>query len=111
MAHDRQGLSEAEAARRLALEGPNQLPDPEHRDLVQILIGVIREPMFALLLLASVVYLALGDLTEALVLVAFALVSVGIAVVQEARSERVLESLRELASPMAVVFRDGTRAC
>ena len=63
--------------------------------------------MFALLLAAAAIYLVLGDLTEAIVLAVFASTSVLIAVVQEVRTERVLESLRDLTSPRALVIRDG----
>ena len=51
----------------------------------------------------------LGDFGEALLLLAFACASVVITVVQEARTERVLESLRDLTSPRALVIRDGER--
>jgi P-type Ca2+ transporter type 2C len=103
------GLSERDAAERLRAEGPNLLPDPDRRGLARIVFEVLREPMFLLLLVGAAVYLALGDLREALVLAAFATVSVGIAVIQEYRSERVLEALRDLADPHAVVVRDGAR--
>ena len=63
--------------------------------------------MFGLLLGAGAIYLLLGDLKEAVILFLFACTSVGIAVVQEARTERVLESLRDLTSPRALVIRDG----
>jgi Ca2+-transporting ATPase len=102
-----QGLSSAEAAARLLAEGPNLLPRPENRTLIRIVGEVLREPMFALLIGAGAVYLVLGDLKEALILFLFACTSVGIAVVQEARTERVLESLRDLTSPRALVIRDG----
>ena len=65
--------------------------------------------MLALLLGGGVVYLALGDLKEALILLAFATLSVVITVVQETRTERVLEALRDLTSPRALVIRDGER--
>jgi len=65
--------------------------------------------MFALLLGAGVLYVALGDLREAVALLAFASLSVIIAIVQEGRSERVLEALRDLSSPRALVIRDGQR--
>ena len=65
--------------------------------------------MFALLLGAGVIYLVLGDLTEALMLLVFATISVSITVVQELRSERVLEALRDMTSPRALVIRDGVR--
>ena len=102
-----QGLTAQEAARRLAAEGPNLLPRPESRNLLRIVVEILREPMFGLLLGAGVIYLVLGDLKEALILFLFACTSVGIAVVQEARTERVLESLRDLTSPRALVIRDG----
>ena len=101
------GLSEAEAATRLRTEGPNTLPEADRRSFLRIVLEILREPMFALLLGAAVIYLVLGDLKEALVLAVFACTSVLIAVVQEARTEKVLESLRDLTSPRALVIRDG----
>jgi Ca2+-transporting ATPase len=103
------GLSEAEAAERLRRDGPNLLPDPERRSVWRILVEVVREPMFALLLAGGVVYLAIGEPKEALILIAFAGLSVSIAVVQGVRSERVLEALRRLTDPQATVIRDGAR--
>lgn len=103
------GLSQNEAEARLAQDGPNALPSSERRSLIAIVIGVLTEPMFALLLGAGVIYLVLGDLTEALALLGFATLSTSIAVVQETRSERVLEALRDLTSPRALVIRDGVK--
>jgi Ca2+-transporting ATPase len=101
------GLGEAEAAVRLRNEGFNELPARNRRTVIWILIDVVREPMFALLLGAAAVYLALGDRKEAVVLFAFASTSVSIALIQETRTERVLESLRDLTSPRALVIRGG----
>jgi Ca2+-transporting ATPase len=103
------GLSRNEAAARLAAEGPNELPRARRRNPLRLVLDVLREPMLALLLGAGVVYLALGDAGEALILLAFACLSVTITVVQEARTERVLEALRDLTSPRALVIRDGAR--
>ncbi len=103
------GLSSSEAARRLAAEGPNQLPKPQPRNLWRIALEVLREPMFGLLMAGGVIYWLLGDRLEAVLLLIFASISVTITLVQESRSERVLESLRDLASPRALVIRDGKR--
>lgn len=108
-ATDRSGLTESEALRRLAVEGFNDLPATDRRTFLRIVVDVLREPMFALLLGAGAIYLVLGDLTESLVLLAFATISVSITVVQETRSERVLDALRDLTSPRALVIRDGVR--
>jgi P-type Ca2+ transporter type 2C len=103
------GLSEAEAQLRLKAEGYNELPRPDRRTPLRIVAEVLREPMLALLIGGGLIYLALGDIREALVLLAFAMLSVVITVVQETRTERVLEALRDLTSPRALVIRDGER--
>jgi Ca2+-transporting ATPase len=103
------GLGEADAQARLRAEGYNELPQPDRRTPFRIAIEVLREPMLALLLGGGIVYLLLGDLKEAIILVAFATMSIAITVVQESRTERVLEALRDLTSPRALVIRDGQR--
>jgi len=103
------GLGEAEARNRLEAEGYNELPRPDRRTPLRIVSEVVREPMLALLLGGGLVYLALGDLRDAIILVGFATLSVLITVIQETRTERVLEALRDLTSPRALVIRDGER--
>jgi Ca2+-transporting ATPase len=103
------GLSEVEAAARLRSDGYNELPRTDRRTPLRIFGEVLREPMLALLLGAGAVYLALGDLNEALILLAFATASIVITVVQEVRTERVLQALRDLTSPRALVIRGGEK--
>lgn len=102
------GLSDSDAASRLKADGPNELPRREQRTALKIIPDVLREPMLAMLLGGGVIYLLLGDAKEALILLAFACLSVLITVVQESRTERVLEALRDLTSPRALVIRSGT---
>lgn len=101
------GLSEAEAARRLEAFGPNDLSSGSGRGLGQIVLETLREPMFLLLAGAALLYLTLGDLAEGLFLMAGAMASIGLVILQEARSERALSALRELAQPKARVIREG----
>ncbi|MBB5046321.1 Ca2+-transporting ATPase [Rhodopseudomonas rhenobacensis] len=103
------GLDDAEVRARQARDGYNELPRPDRRTPFRIVLEVIREPMLALLIGGGVVYMALGDLKEALILLCFASLSVVITVVQETRTERVLEALRDLTSPRALVIRNGER--
>ena len=103
------GLSEQEAAARLAAGGANELPRHGRRTIPRIAVEVFREPMFQLLIFAGLIYLGIGDLSEALMLLAFAAVNVLIAVYQENKTERVLEALRDLTSPRALVIRGGER--
>ncbi len=101
------GLSAAEAARRLAAEGPNLLRGNAPKSSVAIVLSVLKEPMFLMLLAAGALYLILGDRAEALFLLGFVFVVIGITLVQERRTQRALESLRDLSAPRAMVIRDG----
>ena len=101
------GLSSQQARDVLARDGFNELPRAARRTPFRIALEVMREPMLAMLLAAGGVYLVLGDRTEALILLIFACFSIGVTIVQEARTENVLEALRDMAAPRALVIRDG----
>ncbi|HLI28437.1 MAG TPA: cation-translocating P-type ATPase [Chloroflexota bacterium] len=101
------GLSREEAARRLAAEGYNELPATRPRSLWALALTVLREPMILLLLAAGTLYVLLGDLAEAVLLLASIGLIVGINLYQEWRTERALAALRALSSPRALVIRDG----
>lgn len=101
------GLSETVALSRLKQDGPNELPRTPPRSVWRIAFQVIREPMFLLLLAAGLIYLFLGDWVEAVMLLGAVVATAMISIVQEKRTDNVLESLRDLASPRALVIRDG----
>ncbi len=65
--------------------------------------------MFLLLVVGGAIYVALGDLYEALILLASVVVVMAITVYQERKTERALDALRDLSSPRALVIRDGRR--
>jgi Ca2+-transporting ATPase len=101
------GLTEDEVARRLRDEGPNELPADEERSVWSTAREVVTQPMLLLLLVAGGLYLILGDAAEALTLLSFVLVMIGIALYQERKTERALKALRDLTSPRALVIRGG----
>ncbi|MDD5300677.1 MAG: cation-translocating P-type ATPase [Gallionella sp.] len=101
------GLSTAEAQQRLAASGYNELSLPQPRRVWRMVADVLREPMFLLLIAAGGIYLLLGDVEDALMLLFFVLLVIVLTVFQEHKSERVLEALRDLSSPRALVLRDG----
>ena len=103
------GLSEAQALARLQRDGPNELPSAKPRSVLAIAWEVVRQPMFLLLVGCALVYLVFGELQEALVLLAFVVVVMGITLYQERKTERALDALRDLSSPRALVLRDGER--
>jgi P-type Ca2+ transporter type 2C len=103
------GLSEAEAAGRLQQHGYNELPSSKGRSILASAWDVVREPMFLLLLACGTIYLILGDVQEAVMLLGFVFVVLGITLYQERKTERALEALRDLSSPRALVIRGGER--
>jgi Ca2+-transporting ATPase len=103
----RRGLSTQQAATQLAQNGYNELAARKQRTVTRIVLEVMREPMFLLLLAAGAIYLILGDPGDALMLLGFVFITMAITIVQERRTERVLETLRDLSSPRALVIRDG----
>jgi len=102
-----QGLAESEAHSRLELEGANELPAQKKRGVAAIAFEVVREPMFLMLLAAGGLYLLMGEPVDALMLLGFVFVVMAITIVQERRTERALDALRDLSSPRALVIRDG----
>jgi Ca2+-transporting ATPase len=102
-----QGLTEQEARERLATDGYNELPTTKKRTIFHILLEVVREPMFLMLIACGLLYMFLGSQDEALMLMGFVVVIIGITFYQEQKTERALEALRDLSSPRALVIRDG----
>ncbi|MGI9245654.1 MAG: cation-translocating P-type ATPase, partial [Steroidobacteraceae bacterium] len=108
------GLSVAEAARRLAVDGPNEIPSTKSRGFLRVVWEVLKEPMLLLLLAAGVINIlvSLHDpsrIREAALLFVFVVIVIGITVFQERKTERALEALRDLSSPRALVVRDGVQ--
>jgi Ca2+-transporting ATPase len=101
------GLSEQEAQKRLRTEGYNELPSSRRKSVFAIGGEVVREPMFLLLVACGVIYLMLGDVREAMMLLGFVFAVIGITIYQERKTERALEALRDLSSPRALVIREG----
>ena len=104
------GLTDSEARERLQKHGPNVLPSAGKLTLFSIVAGTLKEPMLILLLSTGIVYLVVGDLREAIAILASILLVIGISTTQKHRTERTLEALRDLTSPRALVMRsESTR--
>lgn len=103
------GLTSQEASRILAEEGYNELPTSRKRNAWRIALDISREPMFLLLVACGTIYFIIGDMQEAIMLLAFVFFVMGITLYHERKTERALEALSDLSSPRALVIRDGTR--
>ena len=101
------GLSAGEARRRLERLGPNALPEPERRSLTSVFVGQFRSPLIYLLFAAAGIALALGHVSDSVVIFTVVLLNALIGTFQEGRAERSLEALRKLSGNKARVMRDG----
>jgi Ca2+-transporting ATPase len=102
-----QGLSDEEAAFRLAKEGPNELLNDGTKSLWLITWEQLAEPLVVILILATLVSAALGDYQEAVVIFIIVVLNALLGATQEYRSERAMSALRELAVPTVEVRRGG----
>src|SRR5574344_624153 len=101
------GLTNEEVQQKIITEGYNELPSSKPKNVFQIALGVVKEPMFILLVACGTLYLMLGDVTEGLMLLGCVFVIMGIEFYQEKKTENALTALKDLASPRALVIRNG----
>ncbi len=104
------GLTADEAAERAAVHGPNALAAEPERSSLDIALAQFRSPLIAILLVAGVVTIALAEYVDAAVIAVVLTINATIGFVQERRADRSVQALMALASPTAVVVRDGRPA-
>lgn len=100
------GLTTTQAQQKLLQVGPNVLVPKKKSTLGKKIISVLLEPMFVLLFITTLIYFFLGEPRDGLIMLGFIVVIVAIDIIQEWRTDKTLEALRELASPQVTVFRD-----
>jgi Ca2+-transporting ATPase len=101
------GLTTEQANVKLKTEGYNSLPSSKPKNFLAIGLGVIKEPMFILLVACGTLYMILGDIREGFMLLGFVFVIMGIEFFQEKKTEKALDALKDLASPRALAIRNG----
>ncbi|MFF7444066.1 cation-translocating P-type ATPase [Streptomyces sp. NPDC008122] len=101
------GLTEAEAARRLADTGPNEVAARKPVRLHARVLAQLRDPLIMVLLGAVALTLAIGDHADAIVIALVVVVNTTVGVAQEIRAETAVAALSALSAPHARVRRDG----
>jgi Ca2+-transporting ATPase len=103
------GLTTVEAARRLAVNGPNELPRPRKTPVWRMIAEQARDPLVMVLLIAAALTLATGDWADAGVIALVLVVNTAAGVTQEVKAGQAIAALTELTAPEARVLRDGTQ--
>ncbi|MBA2806870.1 cation-transporting P-type ATPase [Streptomyces sp. KM273126] len=101
------GLSSDEAARQLALHGPNEIPSEPRTAVWRRVLQQLRDPLILVLLMAAALTIATGDLSDAAVILLVITVNTVVGVVQEVRAEQAVMALSAMSAPAARVVRDG----
>lgn len=101
------GLTDSQVKEKQAQNGFNELPATKSNGFFRLALGILKEPMFLLLVVCASLYMAVGDVQEGIMLLGFVLFIMGIEFYQERKTGKALEALREMSSPKARVIRNG----
>lgn len=102
------GLSESEASKRLKESGFNELKEKKGKNPIFLLLEQFSNVLVLLLIAASIVSAAIGELLDAGAIMAIVVINAIFGFVQEYRAEQAIAALKKLVSPKARVLRDGT---
>lgn len=103
------GLPQSQVLKLQKQYGYNELPKSNTKRSYSIILNVLKEPMVYILLSCGLIYFIIGDRQEAIMLLIFLFIIIGITIVQETKAERALEALKDLSSPRANVLRDNNK--
>ncbi len=101
------GLTEQEAEDRLRKDGQNVFGDAKKNSAVKIFVGQFKDIMVMILLIATVISMFMGEITDAVTIILIVLLNAILGFVQEFRTEHTLEALRSMTAPTAKCWRDG----
>ncbi len=104
---DRKGLTQKEAENRLAKEGKNQLQQGKKIHPAAIFVNQYKDILTIILLISTAVSLFLGEYVEAIAIAVIVLMNGVMGFLQEYKTEKTLEALKNMAAPTAKVYRDG----
>lgn len=103
-----EGLASEEVSRRLEKHGLNELREEEKESLLKRIINQLKDFLVLILIGASIVSGFVGEISDAIVIIAIVIVNAILGVVQEGKAEQALAALKKMSSPNARVFRNGS---
>jgi Ca2+-transporting ATPase len=101
------GLTSAEAEKRLAEYGPNELTEKKKRPAFLLFLDQFRDFMILVLIAAAIISGIIGELSDTIAIIIIVILNSTVGFVQEYRAEKAIEALKEMASPLSTVIRDG----
>ncbi len=101
------GLTSEEAKRRLEKYGRNELIQTKGPSILEMFLEQLKDYMVIILIIASVISIVLGEITDSVIIIAIVIINAVLGVVQEYRAGKALEALKKMSAPNAKVIRDG----
>ncbi|MGC9346258.1 MAG: HAD-IC family P-type ATPase, partial [Candidatus Bathyarchaeales archaeon] len=102
-----EGLSQEEAQKRLQKFGSNELKKEKRKSPVRLFFEQFTDILIIILLIATALSFAIGEVYDAIVIIAIVMACAVLGFTQEYRAERALEALKKMTAPTATVLRDG----
>jgi len=102
----RSGLTDAEVDKRLVESGANELAKEQKASAVQLLLEQIKNPLIIILIVGAFLSLYIGHTVDAVAIFVIALINITISFIQELNMQKSMDSLSDMAAPMAVVIRN-----
>jgi len=102
-----QGLSSEEARKRLTLHGPNKLVEKKKRGPIFMLLDQFKDFMILVLIAAAIISGIIGEPTDTIAIIVIVILNAIVGFVQEYRAEKAMEALKKMATPKAILLRDG----
>jgi len=101
------GLPQAEAARRLEAQGPNALRQKEKPSLLYKIAQQLKDAMILVLICAAALSGIFGELVDMVIILVVVILNAILGIVQENKAEKALEALQSMSAPYSKVSRDG----
>ena len=101
-----EGLNSEEAQKRLQEFGPNELKKEKRKSPVRLFLEQFTDILIIILLLATALSVAIGEVYDAIVIIAIVMACAVLGFTQEYKAEKALEALKKMTAPTALVLRD-----
>lgn len=102
-----QGLTTAQVEERLIKYGENKLKEGKKKSIIRMFLEQLNDWLIYILLGATVLTIIVGEYADAIIILAVVLINAVIGVIQEEKASKAVEALKKIATPKAVVRRNG----
>lgn len=101
------GMSTNAAMERLKAEGPNRFAEDQQQSILSLILGQLNNALIYILFAAAFISGVAGEISDAIIIGVVIAINTAIGVIQQSKAEKALQELKKMATPVAIVKRDG----